>query len=204
MSPLPASFFLTFATKYGLFFLFYRHETFWCINWFHTLFTSTLKLMYVYHNNALTALIVWYLALRATMINWTDSCSDSPEPPGSLHLIAFTIYCKIWMGLFSLYALFLALWCWCLYIYTVWLVYCAIVLHVWNKLEWAWRTWKWAHHLYFIRHRQYYIKKLWLQRYTMPVKYHLIHLLRVKITTGYKQQYIHFKMEMFDHNSENK
>lgn len=106
-----------------------------------------------------TAVIVWVLALRATMINWTDSCSDSTEPPGSLHLIKFTIYCKIGMGLFSLYALFLALWCWCLYIYTVWLVYCAIVLHVWNKLEWAWRTWTWAHHpLYFIRHRQYYTK----------------------------------------------
>lgn len=43
-------------------------------------------------------------------------------------------------------ALFLALWCWCLYIYTVWLVYCAIVLHVWNKLEWAWpKVRVWAH-----------------------------------------------------------
>lgn len=115
---------------------------------------------------------VWYPALRA-MINWADSCWDSTELPGSLHFNKFTMYCKIWMGLLSLYALFLALWCWCLYIYTVWLVYCAIVLHVWNKLEWAWWNWKWAGHLYFLEPLPTLYKEVW--QYAIPVKYYVLH-----------------------------
>ena len=62
-------------------------------------------------------------------------------------------------GVSLLYALFLAPWCWCLYIYTVQQVNCAILLHVWNKLEWAWQRWKWACCIYFYNCCQSFKKK---------------------------------------------
>lgn len=100
--------------------------------------------MSMYHNNAFLQ-SVWYLALRAVITEMTPVWT-------LLNLIMFTIYCKIWTGrLPPLYAPILALWCSCLYIYTVWLVYCAIVLHVWNKAEWAWPSWKWVCHFYLTK-----------------------------------------------------
>lgn len=36
-----------------------------------------------------------------------------------------------------------------IYTFILWLFYCAIGLHVLNKLEWAWLAWNWYHQLYF-------------------------------------------------------
>lgn len=107
--------------------------------------------------------------------NWTDSCLDSTEP----HYV-YNILQDMNGAAAPLYAPILALWCSCLYIYTVWMVYCAIVLHVWNKLEWAWPTWTWVCHFY-------------LTKYDIDITQSqqrlLCELQRVKIPTGYKKQY---------------
>lgn len=110
-----------------------------CISCFRTLFTWILSTclcittMPFCSHSVISCFACWH--------NWTDSCLDSTEP----HYV-YNILQDMNGAVAPLYAPILALWCSCLYIYTVWLVYCAIVLHVWNKAEWAWPTWKWVCH----------------------------------------------------------
>lgn len=127
-----------------------------------------------YHSRSVILCFVGYndkLTRFLSRLDWTAWVSK----PHSVY-----IYCKIWMELFRLFALLLALWC--LYIYTVWLVYCAIVLHVRNKLEWAWPSGTWADHLYFISFgaAKNFIKKSQHRRYTIQVKYEIYKELKLQ------------------------